>query len=284
MATTVILTPVPSGSPAPYIDVLVDTIDVGVSFVTVWRTVNGRAMRVRGLINVASGSAVTAQDFEAPDGVVSSYRVEQFDGAGAFVSYSSSSTATLNFPTSSIQPGLKSTWMHNPLDPSTAVEVLMLDSAAKELSRSNPVEMFRVPGRSVGVALSGGRRGLEQVVLDCLTASFSEADRFDAMFGGYDDDTSPVICVRTPPAMRLPATLFVAVGTPRQLPQNNRFGGETVRWGVIGDEAAPPAEAIIVALLDYADFTAFYATYAAFTAAYLDYTAATKDYSIAGTA
>jgi len=278
MATAVILTAVPAGTPAPYVDILVDTIDVGVSFVTVWRTVNGRAMRVRGLVNVSSGSAVTARDFEAPFGVTVSYRVEQFDGAGIFVSYSAAATTTL------ANPDPSKAWWHNPLDPSTSVEVTMMSTAAPDVSRPNNVETFRIPGRSVGVAITGGRHGVEGVALDCSLESFADADRFDALFGGYDDDTSPVVCIRTRPEMRLPPTLFAVVGNARQIPWNNKFGGEFTGFQITADEVAPPAEAIIVALLDYADFTAFYATYAAFTAAYLDYTAATKDYSIAGTA
>ena len=52
------------------------------------------------------------------------------------------------------------------------------------------------------------------------------------------------------------------------------------------DEVAPPVEAVIRALLDYADFEAYYSDvggdYAAFTAAYADYAQAQVDYSIAG--
>lgn len=278
MSTSVILTSFPSGTPAPYVDVLVDTIDVGVSFVTVWRTVGTRAMRVRGLVNVSSGSAVTTRDFEAPFGVTISYRVEQFDGSGNFVSFSASATTTLANPLPS------RAWVHNPLDPSTAVEVTMLSTAVPDLRRRSDVDLFRIPGRSVGVVIAGTRRGVENIILDCAVESFAEADRFDALFGDYDSDTIPILCVRTRPEMRLPPTLFAVVADPQQIPGNNRFGGEYTEWALNGDEVAPPTEAIIVALLDYADFTAFYATYAAFTAAYLDYTAATKDYSIAGTA
>jgi len=282
MTTTVTLTTVDedslAGAPAPHIDVLVDSIDVGVSFVTVWRTVNGRALKVRGLVNVASSSAVTARDFEAPFGVECSYRVEQFDSGGLFVSYSAATTATLPSPT------VGTMWVHNPLDPSTSVAVMVLSGAASEITRPSSAEVFRIPGRSVGVAITGTRHGVEGVVLDCMTETSVDGAKFDALFGAYDDDTVPILCVRTRPEMLLPPTLFALVASPRAVPLDNRHGGTAISWLVNGDEVAPPAEAIIVALLDYADFTAFYATYAAFTAAYADYTDASRDYTIAGTA
>lgn len=277
MTTTVTLTAYPEGNPAPYVDVLITAIDAGIDRVTVWRTVAGRSFKVRSLVNVSAGGAVTARDFEAPF-VEASYRVEQFNASGDFVSFSAAATVTLD------PPAENEAWFHDPLDPSTAVKVTMLDGAAGEIVRPASIERLRVQGRSASVAISSGRRGAEGINLDCTTSTFDEADRFDDLFGRYDESTTSIVCVRTRSEMRLPPTLFVVVASPRQIPWDNWDGGESIDWRLQGDEVAPPAEAIITSDLGYDDFTAFYASYAAFTAAYASYTDATRDYTIAGTA
>lgn len=273
--TTITLTPDPAGSPAPYVDVLAESFPGGVSSVTIWRTAGGRAFRVRGLVRVSTGGVVTIRDFEAPLGTEASYRAEHFDSAGEFVSWSDYEATTLT------SDDLEVAWFHNPFDPTTSVQTLMALDAAREIVRPVDVEQHRVKGRSVPVIVSGPRRGVEGVTLDCSTMSEADEDRFDGLFGGYDDDTVPVICVRTHPSLRLPPTFFAIAESPRRRPLNARQGGEVVDWGLAADEAAPPVEAAITALLDYADFTAFYADYAAFTAAYTDYREAQRDYSIA---
>lgn len=276
--TTITLDPQSPGSTAPYIDILAESFDPGTDTVTVWRTAGGRSFRVRGLVGVSAAGTVTIRDFEAGTGVESSYRVEQFDSAGDFIAWSDSEVAEL-------PDTAPYAWFHNPLDPSTAVKVRMLNGAAGVLAREVDAEQLRPIGRSVGVAYFGARRGLGRVVLDCIVETEADADAFDALFGGYDDvSTVPILCIRTPPAMRLPPTLFALIGIPEQIPLDFAGGGEATKWALLGDEIAPPPEAIVTSLLGYDDFTAFYSDYAAFTAAYPDYRDATRDYTIAGTA
>lgn len=266
----------PDTTAAPFVQVDV-TPPGGAEFVTVWRTAGGREFKVRGLVNVVADGA-SARDYEVPIGTEASYRPQYFDADGEFVAWGTPVTVTIPAEPDSYA------WVHNPLDPSTSVRVVMRGNAANKLSRPLNTQTFRVPGRSAAVALVGTRSGLQSVVLDCETDTLIDADRFDALFGGYDDDaTVPILCWRTNPAMRLPPTLFALIVDPQQIP-HTQFGHEFVDWKLSGDEVSPPAEALVVALLDYADFTAFYATYAAFTAAYTDYTEASRDYSIAGTA
>jgi hypothetical protein len=277
VSTTLTVTPYPAGTPGPYIDVLAESFDAGVATVTVWRTVGTRTWRVRGLINVSASGIVTTRDFEAPPDRPSVYRVEQFDASGVFLSWSTTATTTLPG-----DPGYA--YIHNPFDPSTTVKVKMAGGAADEITRPIDAEVFRIRGRSVGVAIFSARRGVTKVSLDCITETEADADKFDLLFGDYDDDdTVPILCVRAPKIMRLPPTLFALIGEPGQRPFNFHRGGESTQWKLSGDEIAPPPEAIITSLLGYDDFTAFYSDYAAFTSAYADYRAATRDYSIAGT-
>lgn len=273
--TTITLTAESSGSIAPYIDVLGESFPVDAVTTTAWRTADGRSFRVRGLVRVSTSGTVTIRDFEAPIGVESSYRFEHFDVNGDRISWSDSETAQLD------AGEVGDAWFHNPFDPTTSVRVSMAFDAAQVLTRPTDLEKFKPKGRSLPVIVSRPRRGVESVALNCSTATADDEARLDALFGDYDDATVPVICVRAHPWMRLPPTLFATVDAPARRPYDARVGGENVDWFMIADEAAPPVEAAITALLDYADFTAYYASYAAFTAAYVDYREAQRDYSIA---
>lgn len=276
--TTITLDAQPAGTPAPFVDVLAESFDDGVAWVTVWRIVGGRKFRVRGLVLVSSAGTVTTRDYEAPFDVPMSYRVEQFDALKNFVAWSETETTVLTGDP-------LYAWFHNPLDPATSLKVRMLSTAAAAHLRPLNSEVLRVQGRSVGVALFGARSGLTGVPLDCFTETPTDAVKFDALFGGYDDNqTVPILCIRTPVEMQLPPTLFALVAQPQRVPVDARSGGSRTKWLLQGDEVAPPPEAIITVLLGYDDFTAFYADYAAFTAAYTDYREAQRDYSIAGSA
>lgn len=279
--TTITLTATPDGEPAPFIEVTAEDFDPGVETVTVWRSAAGRQFKVRGLVGVSAGGTVNIRDFEAPFGVESSYRVEQFDSAGDFVAWSLPEVATLDSPALRWQA-----WFHNPFEPQGSVRVELMGQRDRSLSRPVNAEVFQVQARSVGVTVfNGPRRGLQRVVLDCVTLTDDDEAKFDALFGGYDDTTIPVVCVRTHPASRLPGTLFALVSAakrPIDLDPEDEDG--RLEWAVEGDEVAPPAEGIVTVLLGYDDFTAFYADYAEFTAAYTDYRQAQLDYSIAGTA
>lgn len=276
--TDITLTAVSPASPAPYVEVTAENFPVGAATATVWRTTAGRQFRVRGLVQVSTAGVISQRDFEAPFGVESTYRVQHFDGSGDFLSWSDAEAVTLALPSPFYAV------FHNPFDPESSVVVEMLDTAASELYRPTDYELFRVKGRSVGIGIFGTRHGITKAQLDCFTSTITEANRFDALFGDYDSDTVPIVCVRTPPVMQLPQPLF-AVASPSRLPSYRfRDGDEDTVWRIVGDEIAPPVEAAIVALLGYDDFTAFYADYAEFTAAYTDYREAQLDYSIAGTA
>lgn len=278
MTTTITAIPQPDGLPAPYVDVTASGFDPATVTVTVWRLALGRQFRVRGLVEVSASGAVTGLDFEAPLGVPFSYRVEEFDAAGDFRSWSEPVTVSMDGP-------LDYFWIHNPLDPATSIKLRVLYGDAATITRPVEAQVFRMLGRSVGVALFGQRHGVERVVLDTMTETTADASRFDALFGGYDElGAVPIVCIRPPVAMRLPPTFYGLIVEPTHLDFNIHLKGQIARWQLVADEIAPPPAALVSSLLDYADFTGFYADYAAYTAAYVDYLEAQRDYSIAGTA
>lgn len=270
-----------AGSPAPFVDISSTGFPGGTSTVTVWRTINGRSYKVRGLVDLdATSGTVTGPDYEAPCGWTSTYKEQYLDSSGNLISWGTDTPVT----TGSLAWG--HAWVHNPFDASTSVLVRLLDSAAHEIHRPVDVETFRVPGRSVGLAIfSGTRHGVEKVLLDCFVESTSEADRFDHLFGDYDDDSAiPILCFRGGPELRLPPTLYATVADPTQLPIDTYTGGGTVGWKLEASECSPPPEAFVSALLAYADFSAFFASYATFTSAYASYLLAQRDYTKQGVA
>jgi hypothetical protein len=278
MTTTIVAVPHANGLPAPFVDITVSGFDPATTTMTLWRLVLGRQFRVRGMVEVSASGVVTGLDFEAPLGVPFSYRAEEFDSAGAFRAWSEPVTVTMPGPADYF-------WIHNPLDPATSIRLRVLYGDAATIVRPVEAEVFRMLGRSVGVALFGQRHGVERVVLDTMTESTADADRFDSLFGGYDDTGAvPIVCIRPPVAMRLPPTFYGLIVAPTHMDFNIHLKGQTARWQLVADEIAPPPAVLVSSLLDYADFTAFYSDYAAFTAAYVDYLEAQRDYSISGAA
>lgn len=278
--TTITLTAAPTGSPAPYVEVVVDDHPVDSASCTVWRTQAGRSFRVRGLTRVPTTGLLSQLDVEAPFGVESSYRVQYFDSEGEFLVWSETESVTLT----GLEPGWG--WIHDPFAPSTSLKIRFERPTGREIFRDSAADQMTVPSRSVGVVFGGTRSGVRGLVLDIWLGSDADADALDLMLGGYNEERPTILCLRTDPQMRFPSTLFFT--TPRSVyrPYGAPRGSEHAEWSMVADEVAPPVEAVITALLDYADFTAYYTDnggdYAAFTAAYADYTEAQLDYSIAG--
>lgn len=278
--TTITLTANPTGTPAPYVEVVVDDHPVTSATCTVWRVQNNRLFRVRGLVNVPTTGLLSQLDVEAPFGRQAAYRVQYFDDEGEFLEWSTDETVALT----GLEPGWG--WLHDPFDPATSLLAQFERPTAREIVRNSPVDQMMVPGRSVGVVFAGTRTGVQSLVLDVWLPSDADADRLDAMLGVYNEQRPPILCLRTAPEMRLPGTLFMTTPRTAYRPFGAALGSEEADFSMVVDEVAPPVEAAVTALLDYADFTAFYTDnggdYAAFTAAYADYTEAQLDYSIAG--
>lgn len=269
-------------NPMPRVEVLFSAFAGTTAFVTVYRLADGREYKVRGAVMVPTAGSLTLIDSEVPLGTPATYRAEMFDASGLSLGFTGTADVTVN---------VNETWVHNPLDPSGGVQVVLSNRAARELSRPVDGEVFYPQGRRVGVVISGQRRGYRGVVLDCVTTNEADADRFADLVGTYSTTTVPVMCFRFAAdlTIRLPRPFFVAVLDPRErAPQENdwdsRYGSDSVEWGVVGDEVSPPAAGIIVPLLTRADINAAFATNAAIAAGNLTRLAVNRRYDLAGTA
>lgn len=254
---------------APCVQVDVSGLDQTVRTITITRTAAGRAFPVRGAVAARVQGGFTTLDYEAPF-VSAQYQVEQFDKDGA----------TLGFvPAQMVELTSDRTWMHHPLDPSGAVALPNIDTAAKTISRHNVGNIIDPFNRASGVLVSGIRRGLTGLVMDVWAGSV-DIDRVERIL----DQRPPVICIRkggNAALMPIPATLFLGVLAPDLEPHPNAGGGI---YRLTGDEVDPPTWALVTPTLTYADLSVSYPTYADFTAAYPTYADADSDYTLAGAA
>ena len=246
-------------APCPRAEVLFESFAAGTASVTGWRSTGLIRYQVRGIVRSAVAGALTRIDFEIPFGVSVTYWAEQFDSAGVSLGETAKTTVKFN---------VKETWVHNPLDPQGALQIVLTDSAAASISRPVPGDVVFPLGRSRGVVISGPRRGIAGVALDCYTQSDGDADKFDALLGGPDRSAVPVLCFRVGADMRirLPRPLFASVLDLQEEAVDLRYGGEMVRWRMSGTEVSPPAPGIFIPLLTRADINAFYPTRAAVNA------------------
>ncbi len=272
-APTLTITPYLDANPSPRAEVFIQDPPPGT--VSVARTADRRTMTVSGMVSLPTGSGVTRIDAEVPFGVPVTYTAQFVAPDGTPLGYvSTTAPVTLN---------VTDTWISQPLDPHLAVKVDLTDESVPEIKRGFDGDKVYTDGATVARWIGGRRRGIEDLKLVVESASAAAANTLQDIFGTYDVDQVPVVCIRTPPNfVRIPRTLFLAVPTPTENDINVRYGGTLTTMTLVGDEALRPAAGLVAALLRYADTDAFYGSYAAIDSAYGSYLARDRDYSKAG--
>lgn len=271
-----ILTAFEDAAPCPRVEIYFEDFDPGTASATVFRISGGRSFEVRGAVRAPTAGSLTRVDFEVPFNVLVSYRAEQFDADGL----------SLGFTESASLEGVSvaETWMHNPLNPQGAVEVTLLDSAVKSLSRVVPGEVSYPRGRRVGVVLSEPRRGLAETVFDAFTETHADADRVQALIGGANPGAVPVVCIRTGSdnPMRVAMPLFLGVFDIVEEDVSVRSGGEETIQRLKGPEVDPPLPGLYVPLLRRKDINAYYGSRAAVNASALTRSEVNRQFELAG--
>jgi len=245
---------------------------------TVYRNSDRRLWKVRDAVDVSVNGSIERPDYEIPFNVDSAYYAMQYDAQGGELGYTESTT--VNF-----QQDEDVVWFHYPLDPKQRVRTAYRSTAAQSIVRPSRGEVVQIEGRSVGVLVARGRQGLTGVNLDIVTETHADADAFSDMFGTYSERRIPIAVVRSAGPTRIPKTLFAAIMSPEEQDATVHLGGALVNWELKADEVTPPAESLIIPLLTYNDFNAYYANsnYAKFNSDYATYAQANVDYSKAGT-
>lgn len=271
------LTPQPQGSPVPSIQVVLDDVDPATVVVNLYRIADGRTAMVRGGIRKYAVGGTSVVDWEAPFGVPVTYRAEMFSDADA--------TQSLGFTDSSVTTlDVTDTWVHQPLNPGLSVRAMRLQGTANEQIRVTPGDLVYAQGAELATWIGGQRRGLSSSPWDLLVESTTDADRMQAVFGSYGSSQSAVVCIRTPPPMRVPRTLYLAVAELHELDVDIPVGGSAVRYQFTGTEARPPAPGLVAAALRRIDIDVTYATRDQRAAAYLTRLERDSDFTLAGVA
>lgn len=278
MAYAPVLSASLDAAPSPRVEVLFSSLHPSAATLTVFRAAGGRTYPIRGGVRVATAGAFTRIDMEVPFGVPVTYYAEMFDAAGLSLGVTDSASVTV---------WCDDTWVHNPLSPAGAVRVQFRGNAARKIDRPTNAEVVFPLGRRVGVIVGNGRQGIRDVVLDVVTDTLEDADRMADLLGGYDRETTPVLCFRVGASdrIRLPRPFFVGVeGSASEEDLNYVLGGETITHPLQGSEVSPPSPGIFIPFLTNADINAFYASNAAINAAHSTNLSINRNYQIAGTA
>jgi len=240
---------------------------------TVYREAGGRTSRVRGGIRTSAVGGFGLVDFEAPFQITTAYYAVFYDGAGVELEVSDRAETRVD---------AVGTCVHQPLDPWRMVmgRILALAYTAESLSREFLGEVVRPQGRSVPVWIGSGRTGLTDVAFPFATYTADEEQAMVRVFGEYEDDQLPVVCIRSSHNLGIPPTFFGVVRKPVRKGWDQHVGGEVTLWDLTATEVAPPAEALIVARLTYGDLEAFYDSYTAFEGAYSRYLGAETDFAL----
>jgi hypothetical protein len=257
----------------PFVEVFVDDKPAGTSTMRLERVSDNRTWTVRGGVGVAAGVAVL--DFEVPFCVPATYRAECFDEGGMSLGFTEPSTTTV---------WEDRTIVHQPLSPQLWVNPVRLLDTAETTDRPGRGELVRVDGATVDRVIGTGRGGVAGQKWSLLTRRLSDADALQALLGTYEQQQLQVLCIRTPPPMRVPRTFFVSVPTLSERPINVHARGEYVKFDFEGSEVEPPFPGLSEPLLTYDDIDAAYGSYDLADAAYPSYTERDRDYSLAGSA
>lgn len=272
MAFAPTLTPTIDGNPCPRVLVVFTTLAAGTQTINVYRTAEGRTFQVRGGVNLFAVGGAQVMDFECPFGIAASYQAEQFNSAGVSLGFTDQASITLNVTQS---------WIHQPLSPSLAVTGKIMMDSANDFMRPIPGSTVWPEGATAGRFIGGQRQGLTQTPLHVKLGSTADSDEFANMFGSYTTSFPPILCIRTPPVIRMPRLLFAACAQPHEV-----IGGinRVIVWQMVIDEVAPPAPGLILPTLRRMDIDAAYPTRAARAAAYATRGQRDSDYSLAGLA
>lgn len=268
----------PVKTPVPHVEMTLFDLDPATVTVTVWRTVGKRTMPVRGSVRVPAYGGVNVADWEAPFGVSLSYWATEYDVDGIPIANTSPTVTQLD---------VDEAWIHNPLDPLSAVAVRLGKGSASRIPRGQDADVFWADGTGLAVAVTGQRRGVKDTPIVFYSLTDTDTDRVNDLLGDpYASSSGPMIlCIRPGrfENTRWPRPFYALVDLEEQ-PVSHPAGGQITRWEGTGTEVPPPSIALIAAVLTYEDIDATYPTYEEEDAAYGDYLAGDRDYRLTGAA
>lgn len=252
------LVPRPLFDPTPRVEITLTDLTPTSNKVTLWRTADGKRQAVRGFRNRTVVTADYIIDYEAPLGRTVTYDVEVLSGINAQVAAPTASTS-VNSASGAIQ---------DPLVPSSTVPVYgefgpdgkpyLRDQAMKDLEYAVDATLIPIMGSPDPVGILGQRMSARGVDMSMSTrAAQAAADMRNLLM------QAPLVLVRPLPrwAGALPGLCYLAIGNPHEQPVDEAWGGQLIRWELVGDLVAAPTMNVLVALWTYGDVKALWGTY-----------------------
>lgn len=252
------LVPRPLFDPTPRVEITLTDLTPTTNKVTLWRTADGKRQAVRGFRNRTVVTSDYVIDYEPPLGRTVTYDVEVLSGINSQVAAPSASTS-VNSASGAIQ---------DPQVPSSTVPVYggfgpdgkpyLRDQAMKDLEYAVEASLIPIMGSPDPVAILGQRMAASGVDMSMSTrAAQAAADLRNLLM------QAPLVLVRPLPqwAGALPGLCYMAIGSPREQPVDEAWGGQLIRWELKGDLVAAPTMNVLVALWTYGDVKALWGTY-----------------------
>lgn len=229
-------------SPRVIIDIDDADLDGAADTVIVWQLSKWGQVPVNQKPLAVAGGLVV-RDYSVPAGVPVTYRVQQFDEGGIEIGYALSLAAEVTIPFGWVV-------LQDPLAPAKAVILEAHPEFAGKLRRERPTARYRAGGRTL--AMSGVLGAFTQVPLTCYTDTLDDR----AMLAEIMEQAS--VLVRTNPRSALPGSFYATVSeVPTDDTSYARFGSDTQRWDLRGDQIDRPTIDILVPIYSYDRFKAY---------------------------
>lgn len=252
------LVALPTFDPTPRVEITLTHFTPTSNTVTVWRTADGKRQSVRGFRKRTLVGSDFVIDYEVPLGREVTYEIEVTSGINAQVAA----------PAATTQVNSESGALQDPLVPGSSVAVYgergpggqpyLRDQALKQIEYAADMSIMQILGSPDPVALMGERMSAGGVDMSMSTrAAQSAADLRNIL------KQAPLVLVRPLPdwAGALPGLCYLAAGKPTELPVDEAWGGQLIRWQLVGDLVAAPTMNVLVALWTYGDIKELWTTY-----------------------
>jgi hypothetical protein len=177
-------------------------LDPSVATVTLFATADGVTRAVRTAINLGAAGGFTAFDAEPPTGIQVTYQALQFDIDGVQIGYTASISAII----SAGPPSLA--WLSDPLDETSAIQVVMTDTAGLSAARPIPGTIYTI-GATAAV-LSGVQGPVQGVDMSFYTQSAGD----DELVRNLLKQSNGSVLLRTNPGfgVLIPRALYCFAG------------------------------------------------------------------------
>jgi len=224
-------------SPRAVLDLDPADLDPATDAVTVHQLSKWGDQPVRSFERKALAGGLVVTDYEIPVGVPVTYRVEQFDAAGAPLGFALALAAQVDVPVGKYV-------VQDPFAPANAVILDGRPGTAKTLTTTRDMQIYQAGKNTIGLA-SAQRSFLKDVPFVFAADTAEQSD----MIGAILD--SDVILIRAHPRSRLPGTLYAAVAQMDQIAVDDYLVDDGDDWSFNAQQVSRPALAVIVALISY---------------------------------